>query len=765
MRVIMRLVLASILLMPVLGFAQDQPEAPWQGDPAPQAASFASVPDGTFIPSADKALPGVLLIEVNGGATGPTSVRTALEYAGYAYDIYVGATWTGLNLARYDHVFVCFDGGVPATADIQAIANYASNGGNLHMFGGVWDAGVVGNISTYLIGLNTSYYPWSIGIAGECLTFTDTFSYLARPLPKPFSLSNANSFVFNFYVTDPAAHVVATTTFGAPGLVTKRIGAGWFDMCGFVMAESRVYNSTDRATLNSITTAMLAGPASLPQALVIGNAQPTTVAALASLGATYETSAASWSSLDLKSYRTVFACSDGGNMTAAEVQALGDAASAGTTVNLLGGTALTTFTDAVNTYLLNVDTANYNWKISNTTPNMSVVLPAHRLAYGLPGTVNFADASCNYHQLVPTGVGTQVAVQNNQAHPALVTRYKGRGKANLLTHSPYYFGSSAGDAAWFRQVIANMLDSGAPVISAITDVAHDQGGQVRLSWKGSFQDKAGGSDPVATYTVWRRVATGGAKALPAGGTWDLVTTVPASGLASYQAVVPTLADSSISGGMKRTSFCVSAAMADGKTFWYSMPDSGYSKDNLAPSVPTGFARINVATLGWGDPVDDDFRHFTVYGSNNGTFDGTATVVGHSIDRTIDVNHLGWKWYYLTATDFAGNESAPASLNGVTAVPGAMPVVFALHGAAPNPFNPRTEVRFDLPRAARVTLAVYDVAGRLVRTLVADEEMAAGQQVRMWDGTDEAGRAASAGTYLCRMRAGEFTEVRSMTLLK
>ena len=84
---------------------------------------------------------------------------------------------------------------------------------------------------------------------------------------------------------------------------------------------------------------------------------------------------------------------------------------------------------------------------------------------------------------------------------------------------------------------------------------------------------------------------------------------------------------------------------------------------------------------------------------------------------------------------------------------AMPAATPLPVAAPNPFNPRTEITFSLPAAGPVRLDIYDIRGRLVRVLE-DGARAAGPHTVAWDGCDAAGQPAPSGTYLCRLRAGE-----------
>lgn len=76
---------------------------------------------------------------------------------------------------------------------------------------------------------------------------------------------------------------------------------------------------------------------------------------------------------------------------------------------------------------------------------------------------------------------------------------------------------------------------------------------------------------------------------------------------------------------------------------------------------------------------------------------------------------------------------------------------AILTASPNPFNPRTTLRFDLPRAGAARLAVFDLAGRQVRTLV-DGSLPPGPHAIAWDGRDDAGRPVGSGAYVARLEA-------------
>jgi hypothetical protein len=93
-----------------------------------------------------------------------------------------------------------------------------------------------------------------------------------------------------------------------------------------------------------------------------------------------------------------------------------------------------------------------------------------------------------------------------------------------------------------------------------------------------------------------------------------------------------------------------------------------------------------------------------------------------------------------------------------------PLSYELRGASPNPFNPVTKVAYGAPVESHVRLAVYNVAGRLVRTLV-DREVVAGYHEAVWDGRDDRGVEVSSGVYFCRMEAEGFGDSTKMVLLK
>lgn len=92
-----------------------------------------------------------------------------------------------------------------------------------------------------------------------------------------------------------------------------------------------------------------------------------------------------------------------------------------------------------------------------------------------------------------------------------------------------------------------------------------------------------------------------------------------------------------------------------------------------------------------------------------------------------------------------------------------PLTTALHQNHPNPFNPSTTILYELPRASQVEIAVFDLLGKRIRTLV-QERQQAGQHRLLWDGRDERGADVPSGVYLYRLHAGEFMQTRKMILM-
>ena len=93
-----------------------------------------------------------------------------------------------------------------------------------------------------------------------------------------------------------------------------------------------------------------------------------------------------------------------------------------------------------------------------------------------------------------------------------------------------------------------------------------------------------------------------------------------------------------------------------------------------------------------------------------------------------------------------------------------PQRFALEQNFPNPFNPSTTIRYELPEDGLVNVTIYDMMGRQVSTLVSSQQ-AAGYKSIQWNATNDFGKPVSAGVYLYKIQAGEFVQTKKMVLLK
>ncbi|MBK8166929.1 MAG: hypothetical protein IPK64_13380 [bacterium] len=193
----------------------------------------------------------------------------------------------------------------------------------------------------------------------------------------------------------------------------------------------------------------------------------------------------------------------------------------------------------------------------------------------------------------------------------------------------------------------------------------------------------------------------------------------------------------------------------------------------------GYTLRNVA-------VFDFYNVLTSNGGNADTNDLGSALGNHHRWRNGSVEHMtdggADVLAYPTGDDHpspAGNRKATGEFvpllnlfyhrwldGGATAVEEPRPSTRAsrLVGIAPNPFNPQTTIRYALPVGGPARLAVFDVAGRLIRTLV-DGTMPEGGHEVTWDGRDAVGREVPSGSYLARLEFGGKAEVARMGLVR
>jgi len=93
-----------------------------------------------------------------------------------------------------------------------------------------------------------------------------------------------------------------------------------------------------------------------------------------------------------------------------------------------------------------------------------------------------------------------------------------------------------------------------------------------------------------------------------------------------------------------------------------------------------------------------------------------------------------------------------------------PTEYALHDNYPNPFNPTTTLRFDLPEVSSITLTIYNMLGQRVRTFNMNDTPAGYHSIK-WNATNDYGDPVGAGVYLYQLQANQYVKTRKMVLLK
>jgi len=172
--------------------------------------------------------------------------------------------------------------------------------------------------------------------------------------------------------------------------------------------------------------------------------------------------------------------------------------------------------------------------------------------------------------------------------------------------------------------------------------------------------------------------------------------------------------------------------------------------------------LSLSASGVAEPADEILqqwmRHFPDPYSSHDRTDDMAVVGSQNIYLT-GTTGRGYRWGMITLTKFK-----PELSDTEYEFRGGSPPDFTLQQNFPNPFNPTTTIQYSLHRDSRVSLAIYDLRGELVVTLVSGYQEAGRYSVE-WNGKDDSGRDVGTGVYFCRLLAGEFVKARRMVLIK
>ena len=102
---------------------------------------------------------------------------------------------------------------------------------------------------------------------------------------------------------------------------------------------------------------------------------------------------------------------------------------------------------------------------------------------------------------------------------------------------------------------------------------------------------------------------------------------------------------------------------------------------------------------------------------------------------------------------------------IVSVTQALPLSFRIYPPEPNPSRSGATIRLDLPALQQVSIVIFDLAGRKVRTLASIRELPAGRHRFAWDGVDDAGVPLRSGLYIVRVSAGPRSFTSRLTVLR
>jgi len=194
---------------------------------------------------------------------------------------------------------------------------------------------------------------------------------------------------------------------------------------------------------------------------------------------------------------------------------------------------------------------------------------------------------------------------------------------------------------------------------------------------------------------------------------------------------------------------------------------------VAGSPVGGISLPDAPMLSWYLPTAGNPQKYNLQYSTNSDMSDAVTISNVN-DQKFSLNSIETGTYYwrvnsVTENGQTSSYSAVGKFQIEKTILGVgneknVPSDFKLEQNYPNPFNPSTIISYSLPKNSFVTLKLYDMLGREIKTLI-NTEMNSGKHSVEWNGDDNSGRKVSSGTYLYRMVAGNFTEAKKLTLIK
>jgi uncharacterized delta-60 repeat protein len=200
---------------------------------------------------------------------------------------------------------------------------------------------------------------------------------------------------------------------------------------------------------------------------------------------------------------------------------------------------------------------------------------------------------------------------------------------------------------------------------------------------------------------------------------------------------------------------------------------GNSVDRAWAIAVDGSGNVYVTGRSGGSGTSDDYATLKYYPDGdtawltryNGPGNGNDHAFSMALDSSGNIYVTGESQGEGTDYDYCTIKYVQSS-SGVTDETGdrERPSEFVLSQNYPNPFNPTTRIEFTLAKSGFVTLKIYDLGGRVVRTLVS-QQLSAGYKSVTWDGKNQDGNDAASGVYFYELKVGDFSQSKKMLLLK
>jgi hypothetical protein len=200
-----------------------------------------------------------------------------------------------------------------------------------------------------------------------------------------------------------------------------------------------------------------------------------------------------------------------------------------------------------------------------------------------------------------------------------------------------------------------------------------------------------------------------------------------------------------------------------KEYQYNMPvicqidKEDWHGENLVVA-----AMVNDKVRGISKPVYDSMlEEWKIYLMVHSNRKKGETIQFHIYDKETSTEYFANEISLFDESNKVGRVTNPFMLTKASNV---IPIEFSLSQNYPNPFNPVTTIKFGVPEESKVSLLIFDLLGREVKTLI-NGNLKPGFHKVIWNGTDHFEKQVATGMYFTVMQSGDFRDVRKMVLLK